>query len=263
MFSPLLDALFGPTPSMEEVITRKKFDIQQVMREFERERKARERERTRMIPEMKRLARDGQMRAVKTMARDMHRIQKQSEQLVNARVQMRTICTQLDSMRTTHELSTKMHDALRVMHGMTHAISLDKLQRMMEAFAKQNGILQSKNDAIEKAIDGAAARSDDEEEEAAVVQRILDDVGIDLSQQLVSTPTASIAHQSARGAHPSRLAQSAAGPRHASDNGRANDDDDDDDANGTGNGGNDDDVAYEAMMLERLRNIHVPDNISE
>jgi len=240
MFNSLLNAVFGDPPTIQEVIVRKKLDLEQMMRQFDRERNRNGREQQKMVPEMKRMARDGQMSALKLQARSMRRLQKQNEQLVKARVQMQGICIQLDSMRTTHELSRSMYDAMRVMRGMNHALNLESTQRLMREFERQNEMLASKNEAMDDAINGAMEDSEDEEEEDAVLQRILDDVGIDLSQQLADVPGAKFAQAQTRRAktavNESERRRSATSNAKALPNAKQNNDDSDDDS-GAGGGG--------------------------
>lgn len=284
MFTSMYNAFFGDPPTIQQVIVRKKLDLEQLMRQFERERNRNSREQQKMVPEMKRMARDGQMSAVKLQARSMRRLQKQNEQLVKARVQMQAICIQLDSMRTTHELSRSMYSAMRVMRGMNHALNLESTQRMMHEFERQNEMMAIKNEAMDDAISDAMEDSDDEEEEEAVLQRILDDVGIDLSQQLTDVPGAKLAHTRVRRAKAAAAAKDTSEHTHSTkrptqrkdDN---NDDDDDDSGGGGGVVGKQrapttppappehwadesvaelDDEAFANEMVARLERIRVP-----
>jgi len=188
MLNWLADAVLGSTVTLEQVVGEKQRHLARVVRELDWERKRIEREERKLVPEMKALARDGHMQAVKMQARGLMRARRQYTQLVKTRTQMQAVSSQLSALKSTHQVSQAMRGVLQIMSALNQSLKLESVQRLMVEFARQNELMDGKTEAIGGAIDDAMAGSDDEAEESAMIARVLDDVGIDLGQEMADVP---------------------------------------------------------------------------
>merc|ERR1719361_1446054 len=105
------------------------------------------------------MAKQGQMDAVKIMAKDL--------------------------VRTRRYVKKFM-----LMRANIQAVSL-KIQTIMMEFEKQSEIMDMKGEMMEDAIDDVMGDEDEEEESDAIVAQVLDELGLQLNDKLGDVPVAS------------------------------------------------------------------------
>ena len=82
-----------------------------------------------------------------------------------------------------------MKGVTRAMQSMNKQLNLPQIQKIMMEFEKQTEIMDMKEEMMGDAIDDAMGDADDEEETEAVVAKVLDELGIQLSEELGGLPT--------------------------------------------------------------------------
>merc|ERR1719414_2557211 len=88
------------------------------------------------------------------------------------------------------------------MQRMNKQMKLPEIQKIMMEFEKQTEMMDMKEEMMSDAIDDAMGDEDDEEESDAIVTQVLDELGLQLTDQLTAVPVAdnSLAAPSAAGA---------------------------------------------------------------
>lgn len=77
------------------------------------------------------------------------------------------------------------------MASMNRGMNLPQIQRIMNEFEKESAMMDMKEEMMSDAVDGVM--EDDEEDEEVegdkILQQVLEEIGIDVSQQLGEAPT--------------------------------------------------------------------------
>ena len=80
---------------------------------------------------------------------------------------------------------------VQAMVSLNKQINLPELQATMAEFQKQSEVMGMKQEMMEDAMDELMDDDETEEEQERIVQSVLDEIGIQLNEQLVSAPSAS------------------------------------------------------------------------
>lgn len=78
-----------------------------------------------------------------------------------------------------------MKDATRLLGSMNRQTNLPALQDVARQFERENAIMDQRQEMMDDAIDDVTGL-EDEDEEDEVVNRVLDEIGVDLSQAVSS-----------------------------------------------------------------------------
>jgi charged multivesicular body protein 2A len=71
------------------------------------------------------------------------------------------------------------------MASMNRGLNLPGIQRIMNEFEKENAMMDMKEEMMSDAVDDAMGTEEDEEEEGdKILKQVLDEIGVDLSQQV-------------------------------------------------------------------------------
>lgn len=79
-----------------------------------------------------------------------------------------------------------MKGATKLLSGMNRQMNLPALQRIAMEFERENDIMDQRQEMMDDAIDDVTGLEDEEEGEE-VVNRVLDEIGIDLGQAVSYT----------------------------------------------------------------------------
>ncbi|GJN09857.1 hypothetical protein PR202_ga27903 [Eleusine coracana subsp. coracana] len=193
------------------------------IRDIERERQGLQAQEKKLITEIKKTAKEGQMGAVKVMAKDLIRTRhqitkfyqlKSQLQGVSLRVQVAicvlcpfsverlltfVMCNCLQTLKSTQAMGDAMKGVTKAMAQMNRQLNLPGLQRIMQDFERQNERMEMVSEVMGDAIDDALEGDEEEEETEELVNQVLDEIGIDINQELVGAPSAAVAQPAAAG----------------------------------------------------------------
>eukprot|EP00475_Leptophrys_vorax_P009334 TRINITY_DN1618_c0_g1_i2.p1 TRINITY_DN1618_c0_g1~~TRINITY_DN1618_c0_g1_i2.p1 ORF type:complete len:151 (-),score=58.72 TRINITY_DN1618_c0_g1_i2:58-510(-) len=127
------------------------------------------------------------------MAKDLVRIRKNQTKFVGMVAQLRAISLQMTEMKSTMALQESMKSATRAMVVMNRRMNLPALQRIMMEFQKQTEQMEMKQEVMQDAVDDALEDEEDEEEQEAIVGQVLDEIGINLSEEMGGAPKKKVA----------------------------------------------------------------------
>lgn len=159
-----------------------------------------------VIADIKKLAKDNQMDAVKIMAKDLVRTRRQSRKfmLMKANIQVRffflkvsiasnrnsfkAVSLKIQTLKSQNTMAQAMKGVSRAMANMNRQMNMPQIQQILHEFEKQSEIMDMKEEMINDAIDDAMEDEGDEEEGDAIVAQVLDELGLQLNDQLSGLP---------------------------------------------------------------------------
>ncbi|PWA98732.1 charged multivesicular body protein 2a [Artemisia annua] len=138
--------------------------IDKSIREIERERQGLQTQEKKLIVEIKKSAKQGQMGAVKIMAKDLIRTRHQIEKFYKLKSQLQGVSLRIQTLKSTQAMGEAMKGVTKAMGQMNRQMNLPSLQKIMREFEMQN----------EK------------------MEMVLDEIGIDINQELMSAPSGAV-----------------------------------------------------------------------
>lgn len=78
------------------------------------------------------------------------------------------------------------------MASMNRGLNLPQIQRIMNEFERESSMMDMKEEMMSEAVDGVMEDDEEDEEEEGdkILQQVLEEIGIDVSQKLGEAPTA-------------------------------------------------------------------------
>ncbi|KAH9493850.1 Charged multivesicular body protein 2A [Dermatophagoides farinae] len=173
-----MEWLFGKRKTPEEMMRQNQRALNKAMRDLDRERGKMEMQEKKLISDIKKMAKDNQMDAVKIMAKDLVRTRRYAVSL------------KIQTLRSQNAMAQAMRGVTKAMQSMNRQMNLPQIQRIMQDFEKQSDMMDMKEEMMSDVIDDVIGDEEDEEESDAVVSQILDELGVQLNQKLSDLPTA-------------------------------------------------------------------------
>jgi len=186
----------------DEMLRKNQRALNKAMRELDREKAKMEQQEKKIIADIKKMAKQGQMESVKIMAKDLVRTRRQCKKFMVMRANIQAVSLKIQTLKSQNAMAMAMKDVTKAMQRMNKQMKLPEIQKIMMEFEKQTEIMDMKEEMMSDAIDDAMGDEDDEEESDAIVTQVLDELGLQLTDQLTGVPVAdnSIANPSAAAA---------------------------------------------------------------
>lgn len=142
-----------------------------------------------LIADIKRSAKNGQVAAAKVQAKDLVRTKNYIQKFDNMKTQLQAISLRIQAVRSSDQMTRSMREATVLLAGMNRSMNLPQLQRISMEFEKQNDLMDQRQEFMDESIDNVMGDELDEDEEAEeIVNKVLDEIGVDLNAQLQNTP---------------------------------------------------------------------------
>lgn len=161
------------------------------MRDLDRERAKMEQQEKKVIADIKKLAKDNQMDAVKIMAKDLVRTRRQVRKFMLMKANIQAVSLKIQTLKSQNTMAQAMKGVSKAMANMNRQMNLPQIQQILHEFEKQSEIMDMKEEMINDVIDDAMEDEGDEEEGDAIVSQVLDELGLQLTDQLSGLPAAS------------------------------------------------------------------------
>ncbi|XP_018579429.1 charged multivesicular body protein 2a [Anoplophora glabripennis] len=183
-----MEWLFGKKLSPEELLRKNQRALNKAMRDLDREKQKMEQQEKKIINDIKKLAKEGQMDAVKIMARDLVRTRRYVKKFMLMKANIQAVSLKIQTLRSQNAMAQAMKGVTKAMASMNRQLNLPQIQRILQEFEKQSEIMDMKEEVMNDAIDDAMEGDDDEEESDAVVNQVLDELGLQLTDTLSGLP---------------------------------------------------------------------------
>ena len=184
--------IFGKEKPLKEQLRENKRMITRAIRELDRETRAIEREEKRLTIEIKKMARENQMKAVKIMARDLVRTRQYVTKFIEMRSQLQGCALKLQTVSSHAAMAEAMSSTAKAMMKMNKAINVPSINKMMAEFERENMKSEMMQEMLGDAMDDAFD-TNDEEAEDLIVGQVLDEIGINMSEGIPNAPEMGLA----------------------------------------------------------------------
>ncbi|KAI0086669.1 Snf7-domain-containing protein [Irpex rosettiformis] len=194
----IIDTLFGRTVTPAERLRQHQRALAKAQRELDRERTKLEQQEKKLVGDIKRSAKAGQLNACKVMAKDLVRTRRYVQKFYQMRTQLQAVGLRIQTLRSNQQMADAMRGATRAMGAMNRGLNLPQIQRIMHEFEKESATMDMKEEMMSDSIDDVMDEGleDEEEEGDKILKQVLDEIGVDLSQQLTDAPTGLAIHSS-------------------------------------------------------------------
>ncbi|GFS43468.1 SNF7 family protein [Actinidia rufa] len=146
-----------------ELLRENKRMLDKSIREIERERQGLQAQEKKLIVEIKKSAKQGQM-----------------------------------TLKSTQAMGEAMKGVTKAMGQMNRQMNLPSLQKIMQEFEMQNEKMEMVTEVMGDAIDDALEGDEEEEETEELVSQVLDEIGIDINSELLNAPSSAVAAPAAK-----------------------------------------------------------------
>ncbi|KAF3815120.1 hypothetical protein GH733_017396 [Mirounga leonina] len=184
-----MDLLFGRRKTPEELLRQNQRALNRAMRELDRERQKLETQEKKVIADIKKMAKQGQMDAVRIMAKDLVRTRRYVRKFVLMRANIQAVSLKIQTLKSNNSMAQAMKGVTKAMGTMNRQLKLPQIQKIMMEFERQAEIMDMKEEMMNDAIDDAMGDEEDEEESDAVVSQVLDELGLSLTDELSNLPS--------------------------------------------------------------------------
>ncbi|KAF8803582.1 vacuolar sorting protein DID4 [Phlegmacium glaucopus] len=184
----IIETLFGRTVTPAERLRQHQRSLTKAQRELDRERTKLEQSEKKLIMDIKKSAKAGQLNACKVMAKDLVRTRRYVQKFYQMRTQLQAVSLRIQTLRSNQQMADAMRGATRAMASMNRGLNLPSIQRIMNDFEKESSMMDMKEEMMSDAVDDVMDEEDEEEEGDKILKQVLDEIGVDLSQQLTEAP---------------------------------------------------------------------------
>eukprot|EP00584_Thalassiosira_punctigera_P002916 CAMPEP_0172534486 /NCGR_PEP_ID=MMETSP1067-20121228/6834_1 /TAXON_ID=265564 ORGANISM="Thalassiosira punctigera, Strain Tpunct2005C2" /NCGR_SAMPLE_ID=MMETSP1067 /ASSEMBLY_ACC=CAM_ASM_000444 /LENGTH=216 /DNA_ID=CAMNT_0013319285 /DNA_START=241 /DNA_END=887 /DNA_ORIENTATION=+ len=189
--------MFGKEKPLKEQLRENKRMITRAIRELDRETRSLQKEEQRLTIEIKKMARENQMKAVKIMARDLVRTRQYVTRFIEMRSQLQGCALKLQTVKTHAAMADAMSSTALAMKKMNKAVDVPAINKMMAEFERENMKAEMMQEMMGDAMDDVM--DNDEEEEDRIVGQVLDEIGIDMSEGIPNAPEMGLATATSNG----------------------------------------------------------------
>lgn len=202
--------LLGSSKPLKEVLRENKRMISRAIRELDRERAALEREEKRITIDIKKMAKEQQMGAVKIMAKDLVRTRAHITKFIEMRSHLQSCGLKLQTVKSHQAMADAMKNTTKAMITMNKVVDAPAISKMMAEFEKENMKSEMMQEIMGEMLDDAMAEPGDEEESEAIVSQVLDEIGISFGEEIPLGPVLGSGTQ-ANTSEPSKVSVAAGG----------------------------------------------------
>ncbi|KAI4277468.1 MAG: hypothetical protein LQ337_001741 [Flavoplaca oasis] len=185
----IVEWAFGKRMTPQQRLRKHQRALEKTQRELDRERVKLENQEKKLVQDIKKSAKNGQMGACKIQAKDLVRTRRYIDKFYAMRTQLQAISLRIQTVRSNEQMMQSMKGATSLLGSMNRQMNLPALQRIAMEFEKENDVMDQRQEMMDDAIDDVTGL-EDEEEGDEVVNKVLDEIGVDLGQAMGETPSA-------------------------------------------------------------------------
>lgn len=172
------DLFHRETP--QEKMRKYKRQLDRTCRDLDRERNKLSTQERKIMVEMKKMAKQDQVDAVRIMARDLVRTRKYSQKMYRMRTQIQGVALRIQTMQSSAQMADAMKGVTKAMKSMNKQMNIPEMQKIMREFEKQNEMMGMKEDMMNDAVDDVMDDDGMEEEETEQeIQKVMDEAGLE------------------------------------------------------------------------------------
>ncbi|OQV25290.1 Charged multivesicular body protein 2a [Hypsibius exemplaris] len=183
-----MEFLFGKRKTPEQLMRENQRTLNKAMRDLDRERAKMEQQEKKIIVDIKKMANAGQMDAVKVLAKDLVRTRRYVKKFMMMRANIQAVSLKITGLKSTNAMAQAMKGVAKAMGQMNKQMNLPQIQKIMQEFEKQSEIMDMKEEMMNDVMDDAMGDDNDEEETDQIVNKVLDELGLQIADQVGNLP---------------------------------------------------------------------------
>ncbi|GAV04008.1 hypothetical protein RvY_14356 [Ramazzottius varieornatus] len=183
-----MEFLFGKRKTPEQLMRENQRTLNKAMRDLDRERARMEQQEKKTIMDIKKMAKDNQMDAVKVLAKDLVRTRRYIKKFMMMRANIQAVSLKITGLKSTNAMAQAMKGVAKAMGQMNKQMNLPQIQKIMQEFEKQSEIMDMKEEMMNDVMDDAMGDDNDEEETDLIVSKVLDELGLQIADQVGALP---------------------------------------------------------------------------
>eukprot|EP00696_Hemimastix_kukwesjijk_P015669 gnl/Hemi2/3896_TR1367_c2_g1_i1.p1 gnl/Hemi2/3896_TR1367_c2_g1~~gnl/Hemi2/3896_TR1367_c2_g1_i1.p1 ORF type:complete len:228 (-),score=103.36 gnl/Hemi2/3896_TR1367_c2_g1_i1:222-905(-) len=184
-----INSLFGKQPTFQEQMRANKRQLTRAQRDIDRERVKMQNAEKKLLAEIKKSAKQGQMDSAKILAKDLVRTRANISKFYKMSATLKAVELRLQACQSTQMMNGIMAGVSKAMVDINKQFNLPEMQKTMQEFATQNEVMDMKEemmgDAIDTVMDSGAEEADSEQ----ILSQVLDEIGINVGDSLREAPT--------------------------------------------------------------------------
>ncbi|CAB1312042.1 unnamed protein product [Coregonus sp. 'balchen'] len=150
-----MEFLFGKRKTPEEMLRQNQRALTRAMRDLDRERQRLEQQEKKIIADIKKMAKQGQMDAVKIMAKDLVRTRHYVKKFIMMKANIQAVSLKIQTLKSNNSMAQAMKGVTKAMATMNRQMKLPQIQKIMMEFERQSEIMDMKEEMMNDAIDDA------------------------------------------------------------------------------------------------------------
>jgi len=152
-----MEWLFGKKKTPEELLRQNQRALNKAIRDLERERTKMEAQEKKLIQDIKKMAKENQMDAVKIMAKDLVRTRRYVKKFILMKANIQAVSLKVQTLRSQNTMAVAMKGVTRALQSMNRQMNLPQIQKIMSDFERQSEIMDMKEEMMNDAIDDVMA----------------------------------------------------------------------------------------------------------
>lgn len=184
-----MEFFFGRRKTPDEILRENKRAIDRAIRDLEREKGRMEQQEVKLANEIRKAARNNEMDSVKIMAKDLVRTKGQVKKFNIMKANLQAISLKTATLKSQNSMAQAMRGVTQGLIRMNRQMNLPQIQRIIQEFQKQTDMVDMKEEMINDVMDDVFEEDTDEQESDQVVNKVLDELGIEMNQTLATLPS--------------------------------------------------------------------------
>lgn len=184
--------LLGKEKPLKEILRENQRMIKKAIRELEKEIRNLEKNEKNLIADIKKHAKVSQMGAVKIMAKDLVRTRNYITRFIEMKTHLNAVGLKMQTVKSHDQMAQAMKGVTKAMVAMNKKVNLPGLQKIMTEFMKENEKADLTAEMIGDTLDDAMEEEGSAEQEDMIVGQVLDELGINMSQETPMAPEGNI-----------------------------------------------------------------------
>ena len=175
----MMEFLWKPKKTMADMMKENEKNLNQGMRDMERECKRLEREGNKIKNKMKQAAQKNNPRAVRAHAKNLIRIENGCQKFIEMSGQLQATKINLMTIQSTQKMSDVLRTTTRLLMQTSAQCDLRQVQKIMMMFEHQNEMMAEKQEILDDTLNNVADEDGDDERINDIINETLDQKDIE------------------------------------------------------------------------------------
>jgi len=138
---------------IKEVAKQQCREIKKNERDIERERMALQREEKQLVIDIKKAAKEGQEKIVKTLAKQLVRVREQQSRMISIKGQVQGIRNSMTIAASQQKMVQSMAGMSKAMDKMNSQVNIQQMNKVLQDFQRESEVADAKQDMLDDALD--------------------------------------------------------------------------------------------------------------